>query len=271
MREHDKTIVNRLEPHTPGVDPLRRVSLRPIAELSLPTPRTATFDRRPPLSAPLLPPPQFRRPTIAEETRHMLLFEHGAEKRASPEISERRQSAPPGELLARHLALQRQREHMRRRGPMAMLAVREADLFVIPVEHRRLSTVGLPSMEGSLPTPCPQDGHVTIRVVVHSPGRRASVLTRNFDLDELRATIPEPSPLPHAHASRRASLAVFQAPLGDRRSASPAFASERRHSSGAIRQANPARLSAAERRNCRRESAAVPIRELPYTSSSDLR
>lgn len=268
MKEHDKAIVGRLEPRTPGLEPtpLRRVSLRPIAELSLPTPRSA-MDMRPPLSAPLLPPPQFRRPTIAEETRRMLLCEPGAERGVPPGmLAERRQSAPSAEILARGLAPQRHLENMRRRGLGAMYAPRDPDVLVIPVEHRRGSTAAPSSTEGGLPTPVPQDGRLAIRVVVHSRGRKSVVMTRNFDLDELRATIPDTTSQARTQASRRSSLAVPYTPVEDRRPNTPAFPGGRRHSSGTIHQIESARPSAVERKLPRQLSNTIPMRELPYTT-----
>ncbi|CAM1504491.1 Fc.00g020820.m01.CDS01 [Cosmosporella sp. VM-42] len=213
MKEHDKSIVERLEPrsrrNSPNMEPsLRRVSLRPISEVALPSPRTAALAGRPPLSAPLLPPPEFRRPTMIEETRNMLLHAPGADRGVPTQVFERRMSAPPGALLARNIQLQRQREYMRRRGLVGSYHPREADLMVIPVEYRRLSTIA-PNTDGGLLTPFPQDGRLTIRVVIYSRGRKPVVLTRTFDLDELRATIPDRSPSPHDPAIREGSKATI--------------------------------------------------------------
>lgn len=265
MKDHDKATVDRLEPRSRRSSPnpesaLRRVSLRPIAELGLPTPRTATLDRRPPLSAPLLPPPPYRRPTIAEETRNMLLFEPGAEKGIPQHVFERRLSAPSGEALARNMQIQRQREQMRRRALMGSHGPHEADLMVIPVEHRRPSTLAPPDQEGRN-SPLIQGNKLNLRVVVHSHGRKPVVLTRNFNLDELRATIPDASSSPRVQASRRASLAVLQTPMAVARPPSPAFISGRRHSSGAIHSVDSARPTPTERRGSRQESHAVPIRK----------
>lgn len=263
MKDHDKATVERLEPRSRRASPnpesdLRRVSLRPIAELGLPTPRTAALDKRPPMTAPLFPP--YRRPTMIEETRNMLLFEPGAEKGVPPQMFERRLSAPSGDALARNIQIQRQREQMRRRSLLGSQGPHEPDLMVVPVEHRRHSTLAPPEMEGQH-TPMVQGNKLNLRVVVHSHGRKPVVLTRNFNLDELRATIPDPSPSPRVQASRRASLAVLQTPMTATRPPSPAFISGRRHSSGALFNIDTVRPTPTERRGSRQESLAVPIRK----------
>ncbi|KAF7557206.1 hypothetical protein G7046_g6087 [Stylonectria norvegica] len=266
MNEHDKATVERLEPrsrrNSPNTEPsMSKSLLRPISETALPTPTSAVSTRRPPLSAPLLGPPPFRRRTIVEETRNMLLFDPRTGGLASPvSPSERRESAPPGMLLAWNLQLQRHREHIRRRGLMGSIHPREADLMVVPVEHRRLSSIASSNQEGALLTPVPQDGRLTIRVVIHSRDRKPAVLTRTFDLDELRATIPDPSPSPQVQAGRRASLATLQAPpISSLRPTLPAITSGRRHSSGAIHGLEPSRSPVMERRGSRQELAPVPI------------
>ncbi|KAF5530011.1 hypothetical protein FPHYL_14148 [Fusarium phyllophilum] len=113
MKHDDDTKVDQLELRKrdlPRLESgLRNVSLRPIAPLSLQSPGLSTLPCRPsPLSAPLLAPPVFQRPTLADETRSMLLQESDAERGGgSPHVDyERRQSAPGGPLHARavHLA-----------------------------------------------------------------------------------------------------------------------------------------------------------------------
>ncbi|RSL84983.1 hypothetical protein CEP51_003578 [Fusarium floridanum] len=251
MRQHDKMAVDRLESRSRDsskLEPsLRNVSLRPIAELALPSPNTLPA-RRSPLSAPLFAPPVYRRPTIVEETRNMLL--QGQEGEQDGHLSrsyDRRQSAPSGVLHARALQIVRQREHLRRRGFVGAYRPREAELLVMPVEMRRLSTI----TGAEPPSPCPVDGRLTTRVVVHSRGRKPLVLTRTFDLDELRATLPRVSPVDQANRSRRASVATLQPSSTATRPSSPGLITERRHSHGALPAPSPQRSPAGDRRSSR--------------------
>ncbi|KAF4983269.1 hypothetical protein FDECE_17339 [Fusarium decemcellulare] len=261
IQQHNKMAVDRLESQahdSPKLEPsLRNVSLRPIAELALPAPGTLSA-RRSPLSAPLFASPVFRRPTIVEETRNMLLHEAGAERGGHPaQAYERRQSAPGGVLHARALQIARQREHLRRRGFIGSYRPREAELLVMPVELRRLSTI--PSRTSTEPpSPYPVDGRLTTRVVVHSRGRKPLILTRTFDLCELRATLPRTSPTDHLNQGRRASVATLQPPTSTRPS-SPSFSNERRHSHGTVSGLDTNRSPAFERRGSRQGVPPVPI------------
>lgn len=259
MRQHDKMAVGRLESRSRDsskLEPsLRNVSLRPIAELALPSPNTLPA-RRSPLSAPLFAPPVYRRPTIVEETRNMLL--QGQDGEQGGHLSQaygRRQSAPPGVLHARAMQIAREREHLRRRGFVGSYRPREAELLVMPVELRRHSTI----TGAEPPSPCPVDGRLTTRVVVHSRGRKPLVLTRTFDLDELRATLPRVSPVDRADQGRRASVATLQPPSTANRQSSPGLIAERRHSHGALPVLSPQRSPAAERRSSRQGLSSVAI------------
>ncbi|UZP33035.1 hypothetical protein NXS19_000851 [Fusarium pseudograminearum] len=200
---------------SPKLDPLkqdanlRNVSLRPIAELALPSPSTLP-SRRSPLSAPLFAPHVFQRPTLAEETRSMLLHAPGSDSRRNSVFldRERRQSAPGGPLHTRAIQIARQRDDLHRRRLAGSYRPREPEILVQPTELRRLSM--LPSSDTGPPSPYPVDGRLTTRVVVHSPGKKSLVLTRTFDLDELRATLPPISPV--EQTDRRASVACLQPP-----------------------------------------------------------
>ncbi|KAM5358181.1 hypothetical protein ACJZ2D_015523 [Fusarium nematophilum] len=264
MREHDMAAVDRLGSRRvgspkPAEPSLRNVSLRPIAELALPTPSTLP-SRRSPLSAPLFAPSVYRRPTIAEETRNMLLSEpdseHGVDE-VHPYA--RRQSAPGGVFHARAMQLARQRGHLlRRRGFVGSSQPCEAELWVAPRELRRLSTIASHS-NGEPPSPCPKDGRLTTRVIVHSRGQKPRVITRTFDLDELRATLPKASPVDRWGPSRRASAATLQPPTASTRPSSPAFVSERRHSYSTLPGPDSHRLSVLERRGSRQELPPVAM------------
>ncbi|KAF4978954.1 hypothetical protein FZEAL_4751 [Fusarium zealandicum] len=259
MRQHDKRTVDRLESRS-REDPklessLHNVSLRPIAELALPTPSTLPAQRSP-LSAPPFVPSIYRRPTIVEETRSMLL--HEADQHAA-RAYDRRQSAPAGVLQARAVQLARQREHLRRRGFVGSYRPRDTELLVMPVELRRLSTMP-PRSDTGPPSPYPVDGRLTSRVVVHSRGRKPLILTRTFDLDELRATLPRRDAMEHVDQTRSASVATLQPPsTTTTRPRSPGFTNERRHSYGALPGLDTTRSSAVERRGSRQGLSPVPI------------
>jgi hypothetical protein len=274
MREHDKAAVDRLEPrsrNSPNPEmPPRTVALKPISEFTLASPLSHPH-QRPPLSAPLLPLPGYRRPTIAEETRSMLLHDVEQDRLAPPPHAlGRRGSAPSGVVRARNVQLQRQREHLRRRGLIGPYRSREPDLLVVPVELRRLSTIATHSGDSEMPSPHPVDGHLTTRVVIHSRNRKPLVLTRTFDLNELRATIPEHVQTPGLPSSRRASMTTLQVPtpITGTRPRSPvpsALLRERRHSSAGPPVSDPHRSPRFENRGHRPRFAAVPMRKIPYT------
>ncbi|KAJ4016532.1 hypothetical protein NW752_003658 [Fusarium irregulare] len=220
---------------------LRNVSLRPISEL-----------------APLFPPQVFRRPTLTEETRGRLLRESDAEPRrgSMPLDYERRQSAPGGPLHTRAIQIARQRDQLHRRRLAGSYRPREPEIFVQPVELRRLSV--LPSSDAEPPSPHPVDGRLTTRVVVHSPGKKAVVLSRTFDLEELRATLPPISPV--EQTDRRASVTSLQLPLTSSRSSSPGYPQSRRSSYGALPRKHLSPSPVSDRRGSRQSLPPVPIR-----------
>ncbi|KAI5467407.1 hypothetical protein BGZ63DRAFT_398985 [Mariannaea sp. PMI_226] len=196
IKNHDKAAVDRLEPRSrrnspnPETTP-RDLTLKPISERGLASP-FALFAQRPPLTAPLLPPPTFHVPTIAEETRYMLL--HDAEQSGlapPPHVRGRRGSAPSRLLRARNLQLQRQREYLSHRGLDSPYMGRAADLLVIPVELRGQAASPVHGDDGDMRSRFPEEGRLTTRVVIHSRSRKPLALTRTFDLRELRATIPD--------------------------------------------------------------------------------
>ncbi|KAM0305432.1 hypothetical protein HYE67_008644 [Fusarium culmorum] len=235
----------------------RNVSPRPIAELALPSPSTLP-SRRSPLSAPLFAPHVFQRPTLAEETRSMLLHAPGSDSRRNSVFldHERRQSAPGGPLHTRAMQIARQRDQLHRRRLAGSYRPREPEILVQPTELRRLSM--LPSSDTGPPSPYPVDGRLTTRVVVHSPGKKSLVLTRTFDLDELRATLPPVSPV--EQTDRRASVACLQPPANISRSPSPGYPRDRRSSYGAIPRASHSRSPPGERRLSRQSLPPVAIR-----------
>jgi hypothetical protein len=130
-------------------------------------------------------------------------------------------------------------------------------MLVQTTELRRLSL--LPSSDTAPPSPYPVDGRLTTRVVVHSPGKKALVLTRTFDLDELRATLPPISPV--EQTDRRASVASLQPPPTISRSSLPGYPQDRRSSYGALPRTSHSRFPPIERRGSRQNMPPVAIRK----------
>ncbi|KIL84516.1 hypothetical protein FAVG1_12307 [Fusarium avenaceum] len=254
-QEPQKLDTSKLEPS------LRNVSLRPITEMPLPSPSSSTLPPRPShLSAPLCAPPVFRRPTLAEESRNMLLRESDAEQRrdSAPLEHERRQSAPGGAAHARALQLARHRDHLRRRWMTGSYRSREPEILVLPVELRRFSLMS--SSDAEPPSPYPVDGRLTTRVAVHSPGKKTLVLTRTFDLDELRATLPAISSAERIEEVRRASVVTLYPPPHNSRPSSPGLSHERRHSYGTLPRTTSSRSPSSERRGSRQGLRPAAIR-----------
>jgi hypothetical protein len=69
----------------------------------------------------------------------------------------------------------------------------QPDVFVMPVELPKglRPAVKSSTRMGEVLSPIPDGGHYTVRVVVHSGNNRHFGLTRQFDVDALRATIPD--------------------------------------------------------------------------------
>ncbi|QGI76546.1 hypothetical protein CEK25_001452 [Fusarium fujikuroi] len=182
--------------------------------------------------------------------------ERGSE---SPHVDyERRQSAPGGPLHARAMHLARQREHHRRRWIAASHRSREPEVFVLPVELRRLSQLSSSDAEAS--SPYPSERRLTTRVAVHSRGRKSIILARTFDLDELQATLPVVSPLERHKENRRASVVTLQPPSVSSRASSPGVSHERRHSHGVLPRVDAKPSPAFERRGSRQGCGPVSIR-----------
>lgn len=209
MRLHDKTVVDRFDSNRAAFKTQWATSQRPVGEISLPTPLTAV-PRHHSLSASIFEPTGGRRKTIAQGI-HGLTIDPDDKPLPSPGIRSlgRRQSAPSGAAAFRHLRFQRFREDLWRQGPLTFGNPGRADNFVTPTELRR------PFLATSTPGILSQSNKLTIRAVVLSKDRPPVSLTRNFDLDVLRATIPEPMPSPTvSHFDRGKSPIVMAARSG---------------------------------------------------------
>ncbi|KAF5530010.1 hypothetical protein FPHYL_14147 [Fusarium phyllophilum] len=135
---------------------------------------------------------------------------------------------------------------------------REPEIFVLPVELRRLSQLSSSDAEAS--SPYPSERRLTTRVAVHSRGRKSIILSRTFDLDELRATLPVMSPIERHQEIRRASVVTLQPPSVSSRAPSPRVSHERRHSHGVLPRVDAKHSPAFERRGSRQGCGPVAIR-----------
>ncbi|KAK4191872.1 hypothetical protein QBC35DRAFT_279934 [Podospora australis] len=220
MRQHERAMVDSLDQrgrhferqHSPGT----ARSLSPIVEQqsrsqrgsisSLPLPRV-------PVPSPLTPSflQHPRRSTLAAETRSILLSglpDDGLPRIVAPidglagrdsDTDERRQSLSPSfpAPASRRNSRQLQNE-LHAWGHVFLGNGSEADCFVAAVALRRPSE-NSSADEGSaakFKTP-EQSNKVTVRVRVRpcALDRQPFLLTRTFDMNLLRATLPEPAPV----------------------------------------------------------------------------
>lgn len=154
-----------------------------------------------------------RRPTMAEEPRAIPFIRPPEPPRSTVHISlaERRRSLPPSLPAARRAARQR-RQELQAWGHVYFGNGSEADCFVNPCAlARRPSDAS--SVEGSGTEENAADrekeyrrqSRLTIRARIRPRAldRKPFLLTRVFDMDEIRATVPDPEPT--SPASRRQS------------------------------------------------------------------
>ena len=238
MRAHERALVDRLDRRGSQLSPATARSLSPISEqalaarrasaASLPLPRARVPSPPSPALAPH-PGPQ----TLAAQTRSILLsgVPDGLPRvplETSP-LADRRPSLPPWSAGARR-GSQQLRDDLRDWGHVYFGNVSISDCFVSAVALRRASD---PSADDT-----PARGRllggrnrITIRARVRpcALDRKPFLLRRTFDMDELRATIPEMSP---ASAGPRSS------PI-ERASRSPLPASRRRSSGAASAKHGP--------------------------------
>lgn len=77
-------------------------------------------------------------------------------------------------------------------------------VFVVATELPR--PLSGPRDAKGAPSPLVEEGRMPVRAVIRSRGRKPIGLRREFDLRELRATIPEPLPSPRSPNFDRSSL-----------------------------------------------------------------
>ncbi|KAL1836872.1 hypothetical protein VTJ49DRAFT_4538 [Mycothermus thermophilus] len=218
MRAHERALLDRLDRldqrgrrdsvHSPAA----ARSLSPISEQSLSARRASVASLplpREPAPSPLSPAyAQYSRPqTLADQTREMLLdgMLDSLPRQPPPRIDDRRASLPSLTGASRRNS-QQVRDDLQEWGRVYFGNPTNADCFVSAVALRRHSDSSSAD-EGAAAKESPADGsnRVTIRARVRpcALDRKAFLLRRTFDMDELRATIPDRPP--SSVASRRLS------------------------------------------------------------------
>ncbi|KAK1752558.1 hypothetical protein QBC47DRAFT_363311 [Echria macrotheca] len=213
MRRHEQAMLESLDsrgrPRPLEIQDTRTTvrSLSPIAEANWDRRRSSfasVASPRAPAPTPVSPRPplylQHPRPqSLAAETRSMLVNGLPSIHVGSANSSGRRQSMPPALPTPRRNS-QHTRDELQAWGHVFFGNASDASCFVSPLALRRSSessSTDDATDDAASPAPRPQVGNrVTIRARVRPRelGRKPFLLKREFDMDELRATIPEPSP-----------------------------------------------------------------------------
>ena len=182
---------------------------------------------------------------------------------SSAPLSARRRSMPSGPAAFRHLNFQRFRENLWQRGHQLFGNTTRADAFVMPMKLRlpfsTKSTGGGADDDRDIPYVLRSGGRVRVRAVVRSKGHTPIGLTREFDLDTLHSTIPEPSPSPRTPNFERGASLVALAARGSLQAQYSLVAGQTGLSSGASSEAGSSPESA--RAASSPTLPAFPIRE----------
>ncbi|ROV93418.1 hypothetical protein VMCG_08410 [Cytospora schulzeri] len=226
MRQHERAMVESLDVRgrqgSLGFDfdrPLSR-PLSPVADQSMAarvvnmTMDSPVHSKTPvlPVTAPATPLQRSssaqRRQTIVEETRSMLLSGMSPSQANNLGNVASRKLSVPGDVIQRQRRqslMLLQTDMLQTWGHVYFGDPTKADVFVAPSAMRRLS--GTDSVEGHS-----HSDRLVIRARVRPKGkeRKPFIITRSFDLGELRATLPSPS-TPVA-SSRRQSGASSSSP-----------------------------------------------------------
>ncbi len=296
MRKHERAMVDSLDQGAKTVTQGGSRPLSPIVEqtsdsssrrasavlLALPTGSQTppTFLSPSPTTTGPAHPQTPRRQTIVAETRNILLSGLTQPQARNVGASlDRRQSlpalvAPPSTPASTgrrsSVAI---REQLEAWGHIYFGDAKSADCFVAAVSLRRTSdaseadeaTVNSPK---SIYLHSPDPNQVTIRARVkpRATERKPFLLQRKFIMDELRATIPEPSPV--SASFRRSSSSSID--TSRRRSSvsvdgqSPTLSSGRRFSSSSVSSMPKSALSPSFHRTLTRGANIVPMRRFRY-------
>lgn len=254
MRQHERAMVESLDARgrqgSLGFDrPLSR-PLSPVAEKSMAarvvsmTMDSPVHSKTPifPVTAPSTPLQRsssaHRRQTIVEETRSMLLSGMSPSQATDlGNVAKRKLSVPVDVVRAqrRQSLMLLQTDMLQNWGHVYLGDPTKADVFVAPSALRRMS--GTDGVEGYSPS---DRLVIRARVRPRDKERKPFIITRSFNVDELRATLPSPStpvasrrqsgapstpdtssPPPMANSpsamNRRASGVVSSSPLSIRR------------------------------------------------------
>ncbi|KAM0259962.1 hypothetical protein ACHAQJ_003055 [Trichoderma viride] len=140
---------------------------------------------------------------LPSSTADALRMSHAINASAS-----RRQSLPSYGAAHRYLQLQqiqRHRHALWEQGPWKFGRPEEADIFVKPLQLRRPHR-DVRSLSEEPETVFPASKRFFVRAVIHSKTHVPIGLKREFDLDALRATIPDPLPSPRSSNFNREAL-----------------------------------------------------------------
>ncbi|PNY29168.1 Uncharacterized protein TCAP_00910 [Tolypocladium capitatum] len=163
----------------------------------------------------------------------------------------RRQSVPALAAAARSLHFHRFCEGLRRHGAREFGNIGPAGVFVMPLELRRPSAAISEESQQEASSPIPESGRLPIRVVIRPKDRSPVVLKREFDLSELRATVPEALPSPRSpNFDRGALLAAAAAEGAVPLPRSPASASRSGRGSVDMGSSEPPPSPLSERKHC---------------------
>lgn len=198
----------------------------PSSVKPLPTPLSSASLGRLPSLAPIAEQQAMALDTpasMAEQTRNILLSGMTVSQATDlGTVANRRLSAPADMLQKqrRQSLLLTQPDTLQDWGHVYLGSATKADVFVAPSALRRPSSGG--GTGHGTPQGRPENHRVAIRARVRPrrKDRRPFVIARDFDLDQLRATIPAPTPPPSAHdvpASARTPLSLLAtSPLAGR-------------------------------------------------------
>lgn len=220
MRQHERAMVDSLDQRGRQFESQRSPnlarSLSCIVEQGMDSRRASIISLPPPRAPAPSPETPFmlqypRRQTLAAETRSILLsgIPDGL-PRAAVTIDERRPSLPFLSQAPRRNS-QAVRQELQAWGHVFLLNGSEAQCFVSALALRRASESSSPADENcqqlkEKEKPLEQRRQITVRVRVRpcALDRKPFLLTRTFDMDLLRATIPKPEPV--FEAPRRLSV-----------------------------------------------------------------
>ncbi|KAI8961137.1 hypothetical protein F5Y11DRAFT_357915 [Daldinia sp. FL1419] len=270
MRRQDRALVNSLDQRT--MASLSAAPLAPMEEFSQ-SPLVARLEKisiLPPMSisngllTPASPDASPRRDSLRSLDGSISGLMHDAPsgyQLRRPSYYNTNYSAPPSS--PRMEAALKLRDQLRTWGPVYFGSSKMADAYII-ARSLRQHNCGTPTGPGfvKLPPGPPPNNRQTVRAIVRpqSQGRSTFLIQRNFDIDELRATIPDPPPqiqVNNGLDERRLSTSLFQ-------NGGPALTQPRPRRSSTVRSGALLRSGTPlDLEGLIRDAKAIPI-HLPY-------